>query len=69
MENSAGAAGQNDSSKDIKNGPIGAAQYHPNLWGDHFLNYTPPPQVIKMDPLSPTAMKPKLFIWVLQPEK
>lgn len=44
MENSAGAAGQNASSKEIKNCPL--AQYHPDIWGDHFLNYTPPPQDI-----------------------
>ncbi|KAJ8436255.1 hypothetical protein Cgig2_023430 [Carnegiea gigantea] len=44
MENSAGVAGQNASSKEIKNCPL--AQYHPDLWGDHFLNYTPPPQDI-----------------------
>ena len=49
MENSAGAAGQNASSKETKNCPL--AQYHPDIWGDHFLNYTPPPQVIRMDPL------------------
>ena len=49
MENFAGAAGQNASSNEIKNCPL--AEYHPNLWGDHFLNCTPPPQVIRMDPI------------------
>jgi len=61
MENSSGAAAQNASSKDTKNGPAGAAKFHPALWGDHFLNYTPPPQVMKMDPPSPTAMKLKII--------
>ncbi|KAJ8436194.1 hypothetical protein Cgig2_006881 [Carnegiea gigantea] len=44
MENSTGAAGQNASSKGIKNCP--PAQFHPDLWGDCFLNYTPPTQDI-----------------------
>ncbi|KAJ8436199.1 hypothetical protein Cgig2_006886 [Carnegiea gigantea] len=44
MENSAGVASQNASSKEIKNCSL--AQYHPDLWGDHFLNYTPSPQDI-----------------------
>ncbi|KAJ8436258.1 hypothetical protein Cgig2_023433 [Carnegiea gigantea] len=44
MENSVGVAGQNASSKEIKNCYL--AQYHPDLWGGHFLYYTPPPQDI-----------------------
>ena len=76
MENPTRVAGQNASSKEIKNCPL--AQYHPDLWGDHFLNYTPPPQVIRMDPLwggarnysfeSTSENMEKIFIFLIDKE-
>ncbi|KAJ8421041.1 hypothetical protein Cgig2_010227 [Carnegiea gigantea] len=44
MENAIGAASENALSKEIKNCPL--VQYHPDVWGDHFVNYIPPPQEI-----------------------